>query len=205
MLLITVKDEHEIVQQAELPERRGVHRELVVARIAADLNRLSSDSLLGNEMVENPVQNSLGGFVLTKQIQSVAGPAIERIQDDVPVGRVQRHPPVVATLEEDPPIARHRIEHYRTVGSDDDLQIVAESKLLQLEHEKLLHPRVQTGFDFVDQDQRAPQLRDFQGQPQDGAFSRRHVQFGIGGSGLLLREQQTLFPAGQMDDVGVSA
>lgn len=90
------------------------------------------------------------------------------------------------------------------MGCDDDLQIVAEHELLQLQHEKLLHPWMQARFDLVDQDEGAVQLRDLERQLQDGAFSGDHVQLGIGGSGVLFCEPEILFPAGQTDDVGVA-
>jgi len=60
----------------------------------------------------------------------------------------------VISLEENAPVGRHGIEHYRAVRGDDDLQIVAQRELLQLQHEELLDPPVQSCFDPVSQHQR---------------------------------------------------
>ena len=59
------------------------------------------------------------------------------------------------------------------------MQVVTQGQLLQLQHEKLLHPRVQPGFHFVNQNQCTFELGDFLRQPQDGALAGGHVQFGV--------------------------
>ena len=99
----------------------------------------------------------------------------------------------------------NRIEHDRAVRGDDDLQVVAQRELLQLQHEELLHPRVQPGFDLVDQHQGALELGDIPREAEDGPFAGRHVQLGVLRAAFLRGEEKVLGTAGagQVDDLGV--
>ena len=99
----------------------------------------------------------------------------------------------------------HGIEDDRAVCGDDDLQVVAQRELLQLQHEELLHPRVQARFDFVDQHQGAIELGDLPGEAEDGPFAGRHVQLGVLRAAFLRGEEEVLGTAvaGQVDYLGV--
>ena len=82
------------------------------------------------------------------------------------------------------------VEHDRAVRGDDDLQVVPQGELLQLQHEELLHPGVQTGFDFVDEHQAAVELGDLPREAEDSPFAGRHVQLRILGAAILRGEEK---------------
>ncbi len=82
----------------------------------------------------------------------------------------------------------------------DDLQVPPQRAALQLEHRLLLRVGMQAGIDLVDEDQCIVEPRDILRDPQDGTFSRRHVELGIPGlvAAFQLREQQVVL--GPADD-----
>ena len=87
---------------------------------------------------------------------------------------------------------------------DDDLQVVHQRELLQLQHQQLLHPRMQPGLYFIDKHQSIPQLSDLVRQPQDGPFASGHVQLRIGCAALLLGKEQVLRAAGELHHLRVA-
>ena len=100
---------------------------------------------------------------------------------------------------------RHRIEHDRAVRGDDDLQVVPQRELLELQHEELLHPGVQSGLDFVDQHQGAFELGDLPREAEDSPFAGGHVQLGVLRAAFLGGEEEVPGTAAsrEVDDLGV--
>ena len=147
------------------------------------------------------MQNAFGRIIFTKQIERIAGASVQGVLDHVAIRRAYRNPAHFVAFEKDTPVGGYCVEHHRAVGGHDDLQVVTQGQLLQLQHEKLLHPRVQPGFHFVDQNQCAFDLGDFLRQSQDGAFASRHVQFGVRRATFLGGKEQVLATAGQVNDL----
>ena len=90
--LVSVENEHEILDLAELPESGSVHRKLIGARVPSDADRFRRDSVPGEQEIHDAAQNPFGGVILAKKVECVAGAAIERVLNQIPIGKANYGP-----------------------------------------------------------------------------------------------------------------
>ena len=135
-----------------------VARKLILTRVAADHEVVVPHPELRVEHVENTVDHALRNRVFAQDRKLIARLAVQRLLQQVAVRRHETHlRGGVVAVQEQPGFFRHAVEHYRTVGSDDDLQFTAQRKALQLQHGLLLGKGMEANLHLVDEHQRSVQ------------------------------------------------
>lgn len=111
-------------------ECSGVGRELVRAGVPSDAHEFPADVVARKHRVQDAVEHRLRGFVFAEEVQRERGSPVERVPDDIAVGRNHPDGAVRSAIQEDARIARNGIQDDRAVGRHHDLEAAPERQPL---------------------------------------------------------------------------